>query len=446
MIRNGMTLDIRQGALALGVAVLAIAIAAPAVSAASAKTKRASEKTGGIEANGGVSSMPSVSGNGRFVAFESSFVNLVNNDTNGLTDIFVYDRVKKRTRRVNLRSNGAEAKIGHSYSPSISANGRFVAFWSHATNLVKNDDNARPDVFVHDRKTKKTRRVSVKSNGNQGKDGSAFPSISANGRFVAFQSAARNLVRKDTNNMTDVFVHDRATKRTTRVNRRSNGAQAKNGPSDEASISDDGRYVAFRSGATNLVKKDDNSLTDAFVHDRRTGKTRRVNLRKNGSQVTAGAPSGIAISGNGRFIAFASESKDLVPGDSNDRADVFVRDRVKNKTRRVSKANDGSQADANSWEPSISTTGRYVSFRSYAENLVGADDNGLIDVFVRDRSKKKTKRVSVATGGTQAVGGGSWENAISGDGRFVAYRSDATNLIAADGNGLPDIFLRGPLH
>jgi Tol biopolymer transport system component len=169
------------------------------------------------------------------------------------------------TRRVSVRSNGAQVTGGHSGSQSSSSNGRYVAFESRATNLVAKDTNARTDIFVHDRTKKNTRRVSVRSNGNQATGGSSgYPSISADGRYVAFASYATNLVSSDSNGAADIFRHDRKTKKTKRVSIRSNGAQATGGGSSDPSISDDGRYVAFVSYATNLVANDTNGVEDVF--------------------------------------------------------------------------------------------------------------------------------------------------------------------------------------
>jgi Tol biopolymer transport system component len=209
---------------------------------------------------------PSISADGRYVAFESYATNLVDDDTNGTSDIFVHDRQTGDTERVSVRSNGDEANE-QSYAASISADGRYVAFFSEATDLVDDDNNGTPDVFVHDRQTGDTERVSVLSNGDEA-DGFSFnPSISADGRYVAFPSYATNLVDDDTNGDWDVFVHDRQTGTTERVSVHSNGDEA-NEHSYVASISADGRYVAFESDATNLVDDDGNGLQDVFVHDR----------------------------------------------------------------------------------------------------------------------------------------------------------------------------------
>ncbi len=246
---------------------------------------------------------------------------MVRADTNGVHDVFVYDRATQKTKRVSLRSNGAQANRG-SGQPSISTDGRFVAFQSAATNLVRVDTNGYTDVFAYDRATLKTRRVSVSSNGAQGKWGGREPSISADGRFVAFESLSR-LVRADTNGENDVFVHDRATHKTERVSVSSTGVQAKN-MSGEPSISADGQFVSFFSFARQLVRDDTNGQPDVFVHDRTTQETQRVSVSSTGAQAN-GMSDIPSISGDGRFVAFQSSARNLVPADTNNAWDVFAR-------------------------------------------------------------------------------------------------------------------------
>jgi len=180
------------------------------------------------------------------------------------------------TTRVSVDSSGIQGDI-YSFVPSISADGRYVAFESFATNLVAGDNNGYLDIFVRDRQTGQTTRVSVDNSGNQGNGHSSAPSISADGRNVAFQSDATNLVAGDTNGVYDIFVHDRQTGRTTRVSVNSSGIQG-NAYSDQPSISADGRHVAFESLATNLAAGETNGATDVFVHDRQTGQTTRVSV------------------------------------------------------------------------------------------------------------------------------------------------------------------------
>src|SRR5256712_380330 len=229
--------------------------------------------------------------------------------------------------------------------------------------------------------TPSTKRVSVDSHGAQGNGGSFDPAISADGRFVAFDSVASNLVAGDTNAAFDVFVRDRKTGKTRRVSVDSHGAQG-NGDSFDPAISADGRFVAFDSVASNLVAGDTNAASDVFVRDRKTGKTRRVSVASHGTQGN-GASFGPSISADGRFVAFTSAASNLVAGDSNEAYDVFVRVRKTAKPSPASLDSHGAQGNGESFNPAISADGRFVAFRSSASNLVAGDTNGAADVFVR---------------------------------------------------------------
>jgi tricorn protease-like protein len=364
--------------LALALAA-ALIVAVPAL-AGTAQTERVSVSSSGAQANG---LGPSISANGRFVAFDSSASNLVAGDTNGLDDVFVHDRRTGETQRVSVSSAGTQAN-NPSYSGRISANGRFVAFFSFASNLVKRDTNGEFDVFVHDLKTGRTERVSVSSDGEQANGYSALNSgspISVNGHFVSFFSEASNLVRGDTNGAGDIFVHDLKSGQTDRVSMTSDGEQA-NGGSFVHSISASGRFVAFDSYAKDLVGGDTNRSGDVFVNDRRTGETTRVSVSSAGEQAKGGSFVD-SISANGRFVPFVSSASNLVAGDTNRRFDIFVHDRTTGETQRVSVSSDGEQASGDSRDALISANGRFVAFDSSASNLVAGDTNGFDDVFVR---------------------------------------------------------------
>jgi Tol biopolymer transport system component len=348
------------------------------------------------------------------------------------------------TTRVSVATGGGQANFD-SFDPSISADGRYVAFTSDATNLVSGDTNGAWDIFVHDRQTGQTTRVSVATGGGQANLASLDPSISADGRYVAFVSAATNLVSGDTNNVADIFVHDRQTGQTTRVSVASDGTQANNQSSDP-SISSNGRYVAFASLASNLVSGDTNGAWDVFVHDRQTGETTRVSVASDGTQAIGFffGSSNPSISADGRYVAFDSWATNLVSGDTNDKPDVFVHDRQTGQTTRVSVSSDGTQANNGANYPSISADGRYVAFESGATNLVSGDTNSVTDIFVHDRQTGQTTRVSVSSDGTQANEGPGWSgetSSISADGRYVAFSSGATNLVSGDTNNLVDTFV-----
>ncbi|TVQ31479.1 MAG: hypothetical protein EA376_09380 [Phycisphaeraceae bacterium] len=378
-----------------------------------------------------------MSADGRFVAFHSIASNLVPGDTNGAADIFVHDRQKGDTERVSLSSSGEEGD-SHSVEPSISADGRYVAFESAAINLVPGDTNGRWDIFVRDRQTGVTERVSVSSTGEQGNHHSRRPSISADGRFVAFESDATNLVPDDTNGVRDTFVHDRQTGVTERVSVDSSGEQG-NSWSEHTSISSDGRFVAFHSIASNLVPDDTNSAIDIFVHDLQTGVTERVSLSSKGEQGNGDSFSP-SISADGRFVAFDSNATNLVADDTNGARDIFVHDRQKGDTERVNLSSSGEQGNSWSERSSISADGRFVAFQSIASNFVPGDTNDAWDVFVRDRETGVTERVSVSSSGEQGDDS-SILSSVSADGRFVAFMSLATNLVPDDTNDARDIFV-----
>jgi Tol biopolymer transport system component len=412
------------------------------------ETSRISVSSKNRQSNG-TSWHPMVSADNRYVVFQSDASNLVPNDTNDTIDIFVHDRETKKTKRVNVASDGTQAEASWNNQGAISANGRYVGFVSDAPNLVPDDNNSGSDVFVHDLKTKKTTRVNVASDGSEAVVGDwrAHPSLSADGRYVAFMSPSGNLVAGDTNNESDVFVHDRKTKKTTRVSVASDGTQG-NGLCFKLRLSANGRYVAFQSESTNLVKGDTNNQADVFVHDMVTKQTTRVSVASDGSQANNGAWQP-AISADGRYVVFWSSASNLVPGDKNFADDVFLHDRETHKTTMVSVASDGTKGNGMSSRPTISDDGRYVGFTSAASNLAANDDNGVDDVFVHDRVTGTTKLVSVTLDGTSGTGpftqiniNGNRDAIISPDGQHMAFRSLVTDLVTKDTNGLIDVFFR----
>ena len=388
----------------------------------------------------GASDYPSLSSNGQFVVFESTAPDVVPNDTNGTGDVFLRDRSSGAVEAVSVSTSGT---FGSEYSSSghVSSDGRFVAFASSAGNLVLSDTNGADDVFLRDRQTDTTTRVSVSSSGAQSTDGYAeTPGLSSNGRYVVFAANGADLVAGDTNGSEDIFVRDTQSGTTTRASVGAGAAQA-NGDSTVPSISDDGRYVAFRSDATNLVSGDTNGEGDVFVRDRQAGTTTRVSVATGGGQATGGTSYMAQISGDGKAVVFVSLATNLVAGDTNAKQDVFVRDLAAGTTSRVSVGSDGSQANGTNQVPSISTNGRYVSFTSAATNFPGGGATyGL--VFRRDRTAGATILVSRSTAGANA-GAYSDDSAISGDGTIVAFASTGTNLATKDTNGASsDVFAR----
>jgi len=429
--------------------VLAVALAVfPWTSACRAGTTELVSVSSAGEQAKSESAGPAISADGRYVAFMSLATNLVPEDTNVNYDVFVHDRATGITELVSV-SSAEEQGNEWSGEPSISADGRYVAFSSYASNLVAEDTNGFSDIFVHDRVIGVTEHVSVSSAGDKGNASSESPCVSADGRYVAFMSGAINLVPGDTNGAWDVFVHDRQTGQTERVSVSGAGEQGSGGwpwwgGSYSPSISADGRYVAFVSEAINLVPGDTNGASDVFVHDRQTGQTEHVSVSSAGEKGNASSRSP-CISADGRYVAFVSKATNLVPGDTNGASDVFVHDRLTGTTERVSISSAGEQSNSASdsvMGGSLSAGGRYVTFSSHASNLVAGDTNGTMDVFVHDRVTGTTERVNLSSAGEQSNSGSSWGNSLSGDGRYIAFVSSASNLVAGDTNGYEDVFVR----
>jgi len=312
--------------------------------------------------------------------------------------------------RVSVNSSGTEGDDESSY-PSMSADGRYVAFAS-VVDLVSDDTNLVWDIFVRDRQSGAVQRVSVDASGNQGNSDSVNPSISADGRYVAFESDATNLVAGDGNAFKDIFVYDRQSGTIERVSVDSDGAEA-DGPSLRCSLSADGRYVAFMSGAADLVDDDTNPVYDIFVYDRQNDSIERVSVDSAGAQADdfSEIPT---ISADGRYVAFRSNATNLVAGDTNGTFDVFVHDRQSGTTERVSVDSSENQVGGMSGFVSLSADGRYVAFESFATTLVMGDGNGSQDIFVRDRQGGTTVRGSVdarSQSGPFAVSDARWVRA-----------------------------------
>jgi Tol biopolymer transport system component len=292
-------------------------------------------------------------------------------DTNRGADVFIFDLQTRTIERVNVNDGGHEAD-GSGFAPALSGDGRFVAFESTAPDLVPGDTNTASDIFVYDRWTATVERVSVPGPGRQADGPSYHPALSADGRFVAYDSRASNLVPGDTNGRADVFVYDRQTRTTRWVSVSSSGREG-NGDSLDPALSSDGRFVAFTSSADNLVPADTNLAADVFVADLQTGTVERASLDNAGAE--GDKPSvGPALSADGNLVAFTSYADNLAPGDTNGQPDVFVFDRALGLTRRVS---GGGGTDA-----ALSSDGGLVAFASFDAGLVAGDTNGAADVFV----------------------------------------------------------------
>jgi Tol biopolymer transport system component len=382
------------------------------------------------------SALPAVSADGRYVAFASDATNLVPLDTNNTNDVFVHDRQTGVTERVSLTDGDLQAN-GSSASPSISADGRFVAFESAATNLVTGDTNGKVDIFVRDRQTLTTTRVSVSSTGGQAANDSVTALIGTDGLSVAFTSLAENLVAGDTNGRADVFIHYRAgNQETLRVSvtalQVGGTPQQPDGSSFVTGMSGDGRFVVFESAATNIVSNDTNGRTDVFVRDLSSLLPRlsRVSLGAGGVEGN-GASVGGTISDDGRFVAFSSEATNLA---ANGAPGVYVRDRQDGATTAVSTRSDPSLRPG---APTLSHDGRYVCFAQPAPSQ--ASGGGLLLI---DRVTLTRTRLDVSSNGDLANDTAYGRCTLSGDATIAAFASEATNLVPGDTNGAGDVFVR----
>jgi Tol biopolymer transport system component len=384
-----------------------------------------------------ISERCAVAQSARFVAFESAAVNLTDTDTNGAADIFVKDMATGLITRVSVASDGTQAN-GPSRRPAISADGNLVAFLSEATNLVDDDTNDVDDIFVHSRKTGKTWRVSVSDDGIEGNGNCTFPALSGDGAWVAFESLATNLVANDTNGSRDVFLRPVARSGMARVSVSTAGTQG-NGDSFAPSLSPDGRYVAFDSDATNLVTGDTNGCFDVFVRDREGGTTTRASVDSDGNQANQDSYNA-AVTDDGDVV-FQSWATNLVDDDTNGAWDVFSS--TWSGTYMVSVSPGNAPGTANSQQPSVSADGNAVAFHSWAPNLVAGDANGACDVFMRNFAigSSGMQLASASSSALLDSDGTSTVPAVSGDGSRIVFASAATNLVPGDTNAVSDIFV-----
>lgn len=402
---------------------------------------RASVSSFELEANAD-SQAASIDAQGRRVAFHSEASNLVLGDTNRQRDIFVRDLQAGTTVVVNEVLGSARAN-GSSANPCIAHEGRFVAFESEASNLVAGDTNGQRDIFVRDLQDCRTERIPPRTGATQPGGSSRSASITPAGRYVVFTSEAPNLVIGDTNKVADVFHYDRARDVMTRVS-----VAGQNGQANAASknsmraVSANGDLVAFESAATRLVSEDTNGRSDIFVRDLVNRTTTRVSVSSSGAQAN-GESRDASVDAEGRYVVFGSFADNLVPGDRNDTWDVFLHDRVTKKTERVSVTASGGEANGPSFGGIISPDGGFVTFYSSATNLVGGDSNKRIDVFVRDLTRRTTTRVSIDAAGAQANGASAAAD-IAAQAANIAFQSIASNLVPQDRNGAEDVFTTAP--
>ena len=395
---------------------------------------RASTDFEGNQADRG-NGTPSLSGDGTLVAFSSNATNL--RVPSGVSGVVVKNLVSGEFVLASSDTRGVSL-AGNSFAPSLAADGSAVAFGTNGSEIT---DNLNIQIAIKNLSNGDISVVSAAADGTQGNGNSgANPSISGDGRLVAFSSLATNLVANDTNATLDIFVKNVATGAITRASTAADGTQG-NGGSNVASLSTDGSRVAFQSDASNLVAGDTNGTSDIFVKNLTTGAIVNASASANGAQGN-GASTSASLSRDGTLVAFTSDASNLVAGDTNGRADVFVKNLTTGAITRVSAGTDGTQGNAESGNARISADVTKVTFTSRAGNLVPGDTNIVSDVFVKDLTTGTLTRASVSAAGTQAnrASDGSGPS-LSADGSRVAFASGASNLVPGDTNNVSDVFV-----
>ncbi len=377
------------------------------------------------------SGAPAISSDGRYVAFVT---------TGEDSDVYVRDLVENRTVLVSRSLRGGPGN-GSSFQPAISADGRFVAFTSAAQDLVAIPVGDTLQVYLHDMRTHAISLVSRNDDGQPGERDSYSPSVSADGRFIAFSSLSQTLDTDDDTPTPDVYLHDQVTGHTELISVTADGTSA-GGISGQPSISAGGRLVAFSTTAT-LDPDDDNDTSDVYVYDTVTGENDLVSRATDG---TAGSDASHtpSISADGSSVAFASKADDLIHGDDNRASDVFVHHRDEQQTRLVSLAGDGTPGNDDSHSPSISGDGRRVAFLSEATDLAPRLDDAEPDVdraFVRDLDGAGTAMVG-STSRREPGNGESSSVSLSSWGRHVAFTDTSSDLAGATGEapGIPQVY------
>jgi Tol biopolymer transport system component len=399
-----------------------------------------------LDANGGQGDADSgrarVSADGRYVAFASQSSSFVPGDNNGRFDIFVKDRMTGAIERVSVATGGAEAN-GSSEHPAISADGQFVAFMSDAENLTPSDLNHAMDIFVHDRLTGITTCASVNVNGGTSSYESIHPSISADGRWVAYQSLGTDIVPGRVGNGYEAFIFDRLNGTNEVASLTWNGSRSQTDVWFPR-ISADGRFVAFQGRGVDLVPNDTNPFDDIYVRDRSALTTTRASLDAAGAEAY-GSSMTPSLSADGTLVVFRSFSTALVPGDTNVASDIFLKNRITGAIDRINFGIAGAQASDHSDEPSIAASGAFAVFKSRATNLALNDLNGKPDVFSVEIASRSVHRASLSDLGRE-VGSESRLPDVTNDGQFVVFESPASDLVAGDTNPHVDIFARGGVH
>jgi Tol biopolymer transport system component len=395
---------------------------------------RLSVNTNGTQADY-ASSLPSISANGDVIAFASDATNLVEDEIDWSPQVYVRNMITGKTSIVSKNSFG-EILDGPSTNPSISADGRYIVYESLATNIIDNDTNGYSDIFVYDTLTDTTSRISLGQLGDQAVGGdSTYPAISANGRFIAYMSEATNLFDQDFNSASDIFVYDAIDNTTTAVSVYWEEDHFQTIPfnSYSPSISSDGRYVAYWYFTGSYL------LSTVEIRDLEMETTKRIEIMWQGEDYIYDVPiSEPSISGDGKLVAFIAHRLDKNL-DKIGYIEVIIYDLNSDEHKLISSTYDGSFSDGDSILPTISLDNRFVVFQSGASNLVHQDENNTGDIFMYDL---KFNKLAIISRNTLEVQGNSFSShpVVSQDGSFVVFDSYATNLIESDTNSTCDVF------
>ena len=389
-----------------------------------------------------VSCCPSISSDGNFVAFETA-TNLSSFNANGL--ILRQNTQTSGTDIVGTNANVTSGPLGDFYTLDMTPDGRFISF---VANVAGNSPAVNTAIYLWDAQTGTNTLISMNRDSGLVSDGiCSSPLVSSNGQFVAFVSSGTNLVANTFDGQFHVYIRDQQTGITKLVDGDTNGVGAGVSPATFPIFSADGRFVVFDCVNGNLVPNDRNHANDVFVRDTVAETTELISVLD--PTLTSHTPNGISgfypgsVSANGRYVAFSSDADDLIPGDTNRQRNVFVRDLLLATNVLVSANTNGVAASGFSFEPAISGNGRYVAFSSYASNLVAGDANNAQDVFLRDLQTGTTMLASVSVDGINPGNSNSFTPVISRDGRYILFHSKASNLTAGSfGNGVENLFLR----
>lgn len=391
------------------------------------------------DANGS-SGQPRLSANGQFLVFSSDASNLIDSDSNNASDIFLLNRDTGLVRRLSQAIDGSDAN-GGSFLPEISSDGQYVVWHSSASNLVENDSNGVSDVFLYSLADQSIELISKNTTGAPGDSGSMSASVSDRGRFVVYESNASNLVSGDTNITSDIFLYARESGVTSRISVDSDGnaGQSRGSQSANAAISADGRWVVFDSFAP-LVSGDVNNRNDVFLRDLIANTTIRLSVSADGGDANGGSRNP-AIDAVGSVVVFESDASNLVDGDDNGSTDIFLLTLPGGGTELISRSADGIPGDDASVAPQLDSTGAAVIFSSFAANLSVEDSNEAQDVFRYSRAEGTLDVVSDRIDG-EAANGASRSAALANNGQMAVFLSDANNLADDDENSAADVFIR----